>query len=316
VCGRDDSESVSEASRRNTVFVPPDVSVIQDSGAFSDGPKHRLSYAEALQRQIEHAKHYKYASQVTHRASYDLLIDETWKEEFRHKERWSEEAGTFAVKATVEAASYLNAHRSRGIGCIMSAQGVSASQYLECTEKVLEYVDVDRDIFGFGGWCILGKHHSLLATFRETISLVLPLLASRNVKRAHIWGVCFAKPLGELLWMCDQYGIRLSTDSIGPSTRPTNGEWGYASWRDASYKKPLTLDSCKTVSASGYKAPTCPSGTRCMGLERARHVALTRQWLAQFREREPEFQSQANFNLKRDVRPPATDDAKFIHEQE
>ena len=106
---------------------------------------------------------------MTYRASYDLLIDETWKNEFRHKERWSEGAGTFAVKATVEAAAYLDAHRSRGIGCIMSAQGVTAEQYLECTEKVLKYVDVDRDIFGLGGWCILGKQPSLLVTFREAI---------------------------------------------------------------------------------------------------------------------------------------------------
>jgi hypothetical protein len=287
VCGRDDSDNISEASRRNTVSVPVGISVIQDSGAFSDGPKHRLSYAEALQRQIEHAKHYKYASQVTHRASYDLHIDETWQNEFRHKERWSEEAGTFAVRATVEAAAYLNARRESNIGCIMSAQGVTAEQYVECAERVLRYVDVDQDIFGLGGWCILGKRPSLLPAFRETISLVIPLLASSGVKRVHIWGVCFTEALGELLWLCDQYHLCLSTDSVGPSTCPTKGEWGYGSWRSSSYRKPATLDSCKMVNASGYKAPSCSTNTRCMGLERARHVALTREWLAHFREREP-----------------------------
>lgn len=287
VCGRDDSEEVTEASRRNSVYVPAEVLIIQDSGAFSDGPKHRLSYAEALQRQIEHAKYYKYSSQVTHRASYDLLIDETWKNEFRHKERWSEEAGNFAVKATVEAAAYLNAHR-KGVACIMSAQGVTPAQYFDCAEKVLKYVDAERDIFGLGGWCILGKQPSLLKVFRETIQQVIPLLASHKVQRVHIWGVCFAEPLGELLYLCDQYGLKLSTDSMGPSTRPTKGEWGYASWRDASYKKPTPLASCRAVDASGYKAPTCIAGvTRCTGLERARHVALTRDWLAHFKEREP-----------------------------
>jgi hypothetical protein len=289
VCGRDDREVVTESSRRNVVSVPSGVQVLQDSGAFSDGPKHRLSYAEALQRQIDHAKHYKYASQVTHRASYDLLIDETWKDEFRQKERWSEQAGMFAVKATVEAAAYLDAHRSRGIGCVMSAQGVTVEQYVECTEKVLQYVDVDQDIFGLGGWCILGKRSSLLPLFRETMQQVIPLVASHKVKRVHIWGVCFTEGLGPLLWLCDQYGLQLSTDSVGPSTRPTRGEWGYGSWRDPSYRKPMTLPSCKVVNAGGYKAPACSAETHCMGLERARHVALTREWLAHFREREPRF---------------------------
>jgi hypothetical protein len=34
-------------------------------------------------------------------------------------------------------------------------------------------------------------------------------------------------------------------------------------------------------------APVCPPATRCRGLERCRHVTLTRQWLANFRAREP-----------------------------
>lgn len=287
VTGRDDNETVTEASRRNGVYVPAGVAVIQDSGAFSDGPSHRLSYADALQRQIEHARYYRYSHQVSHRASYDLLIDETWKDHFRHKERWSEEAGHFAVKATVEAAAFLDQHRASGIGCIMSAQGVTHAQYLDCAEQVLAFVDPAQDIFGLGGWCILGKQPSLLTVFRETIGQVIPLLASHHIQRCHIWGVCYAEALGELLYLCDQHGVKLSTDSIGPSTRPTKGEWGYASWRDGSYKKPSVLDSCKAVNASGYKSPSCAPDTRCTGQERTRHVQLTRDWLAHFREREP-----------------------------
>jgi hypothetical protein len=287
VAGRDDSDSVSEASRKNGVYVPPGVVVIQDSGAFSDGPKHRLSYADARRRQIEHARYYRYSGQVSHVASYDLLIDETWANEFRHKERWSEEAGKFAVKQTVGAAQYLDQHRTSGIGCIMSAQGVTPPQYVDCALEVLKYVDPDQDIFGLGGWCILGKQPSLLGVFRETIGQVIPLLAEHKVQRVHIWGVCFAEALGELLYLCDQHRVKLSTDSIGPSTRPTKGEWGYASWRDGSYKKPTVLDSCRTLDASGYKSPSCTPGTRCTGLERIKHVELTIDWLAHFREREP-----------------------------
>lgn len=287
VAGRDDSVKVSEASRRNGVYVPAGTLVIQDSGAFSDGPRHRLGYADALQRQIEHARYYRYSHQITHRASYDLLIDETWANEFRHKERWSEEAGHFAVKATVEAAQFLDQHRASGIGCIMSAQGVTPAQYLDCAEKVLKYTDPGQDIFGLGGWCILGKQPSLLGVFRETIGQVIPLLASHKVQRVHIWGVCFAEALGELLYLCDLHGVKLSTDSIGPSTRPTKGEWGYASWRDNTYKKPSVLDSCRALDASGYKAPTCTPETRCTGLERIKHVQLTIDWLRHFKDREP-----------------------------
>jgi hypothetical protein len=63
--------------------------------------------------------------------------------------------------------------------------------------------------------------------------------------------------------------------------------WGYASWCNNRYPVPPVLDSCKVKDAFGNKAPTCSAATRCRGLERARHVLLTRDWLAQFRRREP-----------------------------
>jgi len=103
-----------------------------------------------------------------------------------------------------------------------------------------------------------------MASFRETISLVVPL-AAQFVNRVHIWGVCYAPALGELLWMCDRYGIKLSTDSSGPQVRPTRGEWGYMGWRDTEYKR---------------------SPVEIRGLERARHVVATREWLSKFRELE------------------------------
>ncbi len=81
----------------------------------------------------------------------------------------------------------------------------------------------------------------------------------------HLWGVCYTPALGELLWLCDEAGIELSTDSSGPQVRPCMGEWGYGSWRNTSYTRP---------------EPTI------RGAERARHVACTRDWLAHFRERE------------------------------
>lgn len=286
VCGRTDRAGVTEAARRNKVYVPTGARVIQDSGAFSDGPTHRLSYAEALERQIAHAHYYKYTAQVTHRASYDVLIDEAWQDHVRHKARWSEEAAQMAVEATVAAAAFLDAHRGSSIGCIMSVQGVTPAQYRECAVQVLRYVEPDRDMVGLGGWCILGKQPSLLPVFRETMQLVIPLLAQHGVTQVHLWGVCATAPLRELLALCDRYHLHLSTDSMGPSVRPMRGAWGYGSWRDGSYTKPVVRDSCRVRTVSGYHAPMCLPGTRCAGLERARHVQLTRDWLANFRERE------------------------------
>lgn len=273
ITGRDDRRS-----RQNSVCVPENTLVIQDSGAFSDGPTSRLSHEDALKRQIEHARKYNYEHLVTHRASYDLLIDETWKDHFRCKQRWTEEAGNFAVKETINAARYLNDHRETGMGCIMSAQGVTLSQYIECTEQILKYVDPSHDMFGLGGWCILGKQPSLLKTFSETIRRVIPILAQHKVQKVHIWGVCYAKALGKLLYLCDSHKIELSTDSIGPSVRPARGQWGYASWINNKYERPEVYESCKDR--------TCHTELACRGQERTRHIEETRTWLANFKERE------------------------------
>ena len=56
---------------------PKTIAVIQDSGAFCEGVGQRLSFEAALRRQIEHAERFGYADRVTHRASYDQLIDDT-----------------------------------------------------------------------------------------------------------------------------------------------------------------------------------------------------------------------------------------------
>ena len=245
----------------NRVKVPPETLVLQDSSAFSDSLDQRLSVEAALERQIQHAETYGYAAQVAYRASYDLLIDEKWEGGTRYKARWSEADAEYAIEETVQAAAYI-AHHRMGVKLVLSAQGVSAHQYLRCAERIVPLLASD-DVFGLGGWCITGKLPAqMLPVFRETMRLVIPFLGREGVKRVHIWGVCFAKALGELLWLCDEHAITLSTDSAGPSIRPAMGEWGYAEWRDRSYQRP-------------------PTAIR--GLERARHVAATRAWLEAFR---------------------------------
>lgn len=253
----------------NAVKIPDDCIVLQDSGAFCDGPNNRLSFADALKRQIAHAEKYNYADQVEYVASYDLLIDEKWNGGIRHKSRWTESEADAAVTETVGAAGYISAHRDeirRGQSVVLSAQGVTADQYCRCLSAVCEFAE-PGDCIGLGGWCITGKMPAvILPSFYAMIEGGMGIISESPARRAHIWGVIYAPALGPLLWICDQYNIVLSTDSAGPQIKPAAfGEWGYAEWRDANYKKaPVEL----------------------LGLERARHVKQTRNWLENFRDTE------------------------------
>lgn len=312
-----DKNGKQRKQSRNSVRIPEDTqSVVLDSGAFSDTTYHRCTFEEALRRQIKHATDYAYIDQVSHFADYDVLIDEQDRDGVRVKERWLVDMADYAVSQTVLAAKYMDSQRKRinqevgrSVGLVLSAQGVDASQYLRCAEKILPYVDPGQDVFGLGGWCILGIQSKLLPTFFETINTLIPMLKSYKIKRVHIWGVCFAEALGPLLFLCDHYRrsdgfwgideenrIQLSTDSVGPTTRmvkelkskPGYASWGYASWHEM---VPLAhvQESCKQVDENGHKVPACQPGTYCRGLERARHVDETIKWLAHFRERESNF---------------------------
>lgn len=281
----------------NTVTVPGEVqAVLVDSAAFSDKTDERLSFQDALHRQIGHAYRFGYADRVSHLASYDLLIDEKWQDGERSKIRWSREEAEEAVRETTCAARYLASQRrflrgvfGRSVGLTLSAQGVEVEQYLHCAQQIVPLLE-EGDIFGLGGWCITGLlPDAILPSFCEIMSEVIPYLSSKQVGRVHIWGVIFPEALGYLLYLCDRAGLQLSTDSSGPSRYPTLGQWGYGSWRDPSYKKPSVLASCKMMDEHGRKTPACLPGTFCQGLERARHVQSTREWLAHFREREPAF---------------------------
>lgn len=254
--------SSARTRRVNSVTVPAGSAVIQDSGAFSDNLGDRLTFAAALERQKRHADKYGYAQQITHRASYDLLIDEVWTDGNRTKRRWTVEQAESAVEETVRAAEFLADHRE-GLRLVQSAQGVDAAQYLECVKRVIPTMDIQRDVLGLGGWCIIGKLPKVMQpVFKETVKAIIPYAASQGVKQVHIWGVLYAPALAALLHACDQYEIAVSTDSSGASTRPAFGSWGYADWTDVSYKRP-------------------PVETR--GLERARHVEAVRNWLTNFR---------------------------------
>lgn len=311
VCGRGGTDKHGKKRKQsvNQVYVPAECrEVILDSGAFSDTTYQRQTFENALARQLKHARDFGYMDKLAHIASYDVLIDEQDRDGERVKQRWDVDLADFAVKQTVLAAEYMVSQRGyireqvgHDVGLVLSAQGVDAEQYLRCAERILPLLDPEKDIFGLGGWCILGMQRKLLPTFFEAMNALIPLLKRYKVKRAHIWGVCFAEALGPLSYLCDHIGthwdeksrIKLSTDSVGPTTRvvkelknkPGHASWGYSSWYEM---VPLArvLDSCKVVDDQGKKTPSCEPGTYCRGLERARHVEATSDWLANFRQRE------------------------------
>lgn len=245
------------------VKLKPDVSVIQDSGAFSDNTTARLTFAQAFQRQLNHAYLRGYARQVEAQASYDVLIDEVWNEGIRVKRRWSVSQAEAAVDETVAAAQWISRHRSSALSkrLILSAQGVDARQYLDCTQRLMPHFR-DGDILGLGGWCVVGKFpKTMMPVFEETICKVVPFARKEGIRRIHIWGVCYAPALGMLLAICDAEGIALSTDSSGPMLKPLLGEWGYMGWarRVERYANPR-------LRAEAMSA----------------HVRETRDWLASF----------------------------------
>ena len=301
----------------NGVCVPPEVkSVLLDSGAYSDTTFHRKTFEDALHRQLDHAERFKYLSQVSRLVSYDVLVDEQMGEDGeRVKDRMSPDVAMFAVQQTVKAAEYLSSQRDyiyerigHPVSLTFSAQGSDTRQYLECAKAILPYVQ-PGDTFALGGWCILGQRRTLIPMFYETMNVLIPLCKQYKVKDIHIFGVCVPEVLGPLLFLCDHeqrkndtWGwdekkrIRLSTDSVGPTTRvvkefknkPGFCSWGYGSWYNGNYPLAHVEESCKIKDEQGRKAPACSPDTKCRGLERQRHVQATIEWLANFRVREPE----------------------------
>lgn len=314
VCGKGGTDKQGKKRKQsvNQVYVPAECrEVILDSGAFSDTTYQRQTFENALARQLKHARQFGYIDKLGHIASYDVLIDEQDRDGERIKQRWDVDLADFAVKQTVLAAEYMVSKRDyireqvgHDVGLVLSAQGVDAEQYLRCAERILPLLDPEKDIFGFGGWCILGMQRSLLPTFYETMNALIPLLKRYKIQRGHIWGVCFAEALGHLAYLCDHIGthwdekhrIVLSTDSVGPTTRvvkelkshPGHASWGYSSWYEV-VTLARVLETCKVLDENGNKAPACAHGTKCRGLERARHVEATSGWLANFRQREAQY---------------------------
>jgi hypothetical protein len=215
-------------------FTPDEAARVEgllDSGAYTDvRPGTRLSPEAALQRQLSwEARAGRKWGLPTWRAkafvSYDLLIDEKWVDGRKRKERWSVAEADRAVRVTVDAAGYLASQRARLAPrrLVLACQGVVAEQYVDCVQGVLAHA-TPADTLGLGGWCILGKCRRWLPEFWRTVRRVLPLAAGAGLRSVHVFGVLYRPALGGLLWLCDQHGLALSTDSKKPILDPTHRE--------------------------------------------------------------------------------------------
>ncbi|MEC4804091.1 MAG: hypothetical protein SAJ72_07500 [Jaaginema sp. PMC 1080.18] len=209
-----------------------DSPLLYDSGAFSEvlvGT--RTTPEHALKRQLQTLAKFPHQPKKTYLVSYDLLIDEKHIAGHRIKQRWSLSEGEKAVQETIAAAAYLSSQRRylpSNCRLVLSCQGVNTAQYERCVQEVLSYCE-SEDTIGLGGWCILGQQRRWLPTFWETIERILPIIASAQIKHIHIFGVSWWRPgrhspqvhtpLGSLLWLCDRYGLSLTTDSRSPIAR-------------------------------------------------------------------------------------------------
>lgn len=281
-----------QSVRETRICVPEAVrEILVDSAAFADRHGGRIGFEAALNRQLDHARRYKYADRISLLASYDSLL----RAKTLSPTRAQRQNGAYFAAETVEAARYLSAQRKRlraklgyAPGLVLSAQGIDPEQYMECAESVVACME-PGDVFGLGGFVKTGVFPTLLLpAFCAITSVLVPFLAAAGVCRIHTWGVFFPPAVGHVLALCDQHGIVFSSDSSGPALKPAMGDWGYGSWRKAQYSVAPILDSCRTLDDGGGHAPTCLQGTVCRGMERVRHVRAARAWFADFRSREPQ----------------------------
>jgi len=253
-------EGITRVTRPDIWWNPEEI--IIDSGAFSDSLSRRVSYSDARDRQLNHAKKFNYYDFVSHIVSYDVLIDEHWSDGERKKKRWNKEDAKFAICETIKSAEWLSNNRIDGIDLVLSCQGVDIDDYMFCAKNLIGLFH-EGDIFGTGGWCIIGKNKTLFPTFSSLCDELIPFLSKNGIKRVHIFGVLYARALGKLLSVCDRNEIKLSTDSSSAHRLPISGFWGYADKRKK-YIKPKTNDEMRIV--------------------RAKHANETANWLANFRE--------------------------------
>jgi len=189
------------------------VDYILDSGAFQDvRSEDRLSFGDALTRQL------RFEAGVGRRAeaivSYDRLVDEQVEDGVQFKERVSESLGREYVEETVEAAKYLVSQRGRldGRGLVLSCQGATVPQYMDCLRAVLD-VASPEDVVGLGGFCILSRSKKYEEEFYEVVRRGFPMIRENGNARVHVFGMGVFRALVQAEMFARTNGIQLSYDT-------------------------------------------------------------------------------------------------------
>lgn len=216
-----------------------------DSGAFQERDIHsRLQPWSALDRQLRLETYISWNNGPDHAAgivTYDMLagVDEAFvhkktgvevspdnilqipryalKDYKRIKKRGTPEKAQIAVNETIRSAKYYKSQEHRIAGSILYAcQGATPDQYIACALEILPLLRKDRDIFAFGGFCIIGKVPSLKAVYYETLARLLPILKDYGINKAHVLGVTVSDAIARTIEMTKPYNIQFSTDSSSP----------------------------------------------------------------------------------------------------
>lgn len=200
------------------------VKYILDSGAFQDvKTENRLTPKNALERQLSFEK--KVGRKAEAIVSYDRLVDEQIENGVQFKERVSESIGKEYVEETIEAAKYLCSQRNRlkGRKLILSCQGSTANQYMECLKAMLDIASPE-DIIGFGGFCILSKSVKYETEFYEVVNKGFPMIHDRGIDRVHIFGMGVFRVLVQTDIYARMNGIDCSYDTSSPELNSVFGK--------------------------------------------------------------------------------------------
>ena len=234
------------------VTISNDVPFMIDSGAFQDvGLENRLSFKEALNRQLEFEKRITPEGRPAYAiVSYDRLVDEQFDGTSQIRERVSYDEGIEYVIETIEAARYLSSQRARlsPRKLILSCQGTTTEQYLFCVKEVLK-IATSEDIIGLGGFCIISRSKKVEQQFYEVINQAFPIIAEKGIKRVHIFGVGIIRVLVQAELLGRRYGIECSYDT---SSYEVNAVMGRA--YDPN-KHQLTGVFTKEQKKNGYEPP-------------------------------------------------------------
>lgn len=200
------------------------VNYILDSGAFQDvKTENRLTPEKALERQLIFEK--KVGRKAEAIVSYDRLVDEQIEGGVQFKERVSESLGKEYVEETIESAKYLCSMRNRlkGRKLVLSCQGATANQYMDCLKAILDIASPE-DIIGFGGFCILSKSVKYETEFYDVVNRGFPLIRENRNQRVHIFGMGVFRVLVQTELYARKTGIECSYDTSSPELNSVFGK--------------------------------------------------------------------------------------------